>query len=81
MLQVIQTVVQEEAELWNDAQLVSHLSAQVEADGLLVGIDILQNLLTLLRWEHAEVSGADAEVWTHSYLGYTYHHAVHHAGL
>lgn len=46
-LQIIQAVVQEETELRNDAQLISHLSAQVEADSLLVGIDILQNFLTL----------------------------------
>ena len=81
MLQVIQTVVQEEAELWNDTQLVSHLSAQVEADGLLVGIDVFQNLLTLLRWEHAEVSSADAKIRAYSYLSNTYHHTMHHAGL
>ena len=30
-LQIIQAVVQEETELRNDAQLISHLSAQVEA--------------------------------------------------
>ena len=48
MLQIVQTIIQEEAELRNDTQLVSHLSTQVETDRLLVGIDILQYLLTLL---------------------------------
>ena len=47
-LQVVQAIIQEETQLWDDAQLVSYFLAQVVANGLLVRRDVLQDFLTFL---------------------------------
>ncbi len=47
-LKIVKAIVQEETKFRDDTQLISHFLAQVIANGLLAGIDILQNLLTSL---------------------------------
>ena len=48
MVDIVERVVDEKPQLRYDAQLVSHLGAQLVAYGLLVGIDIVDDFLTLL---------------------------------
>src|SRR3712207_433778 len=80
-LYVVQTVVDEEAQLRNDTQLIAHSLAQIVAYGLLVGDDVLEYLLTFIAGENAQIGGANAEVGTYFHPGDAHHDAVHHAGL
>ena len=57
-VQIVEGVVDEEAKFGDDAQLVVYTLPQFVADGLLVGIDVLQQLFPLFRWEYAEIRRA-----------------------
>ena len=48
VVDVVEAVVDEEAQLGDDAQLVVHASSQFVPDALFVGCDILQQLLTVV---------------------------------
>ena len=80
-LNIIERVVHEEAQFGDDTQLVAYACAKLVADGLLVGCDVAENLVSLLRREHAEVSGENAEVGRHAATCYADHYAVHGASL
>ena len=62
VLNVIERVVDEEAQLGDDAQLVAHPCTQFVTDGLFVLLDILHQLLTSLTGEDAQVSGTHTQV-------------------
>lgn len=48
MLQIVEGIVEEEAQFGNDAQLFAHSASQFKAHGLLIGRDILQCFGTFL---------------------------------
>ena len=81
MLDIVERVVNEEAQLGYDAQLVAHACSQLVAYGLFTGVDVLHYLIALVGREDAEISCADAEVGRHATLGHAHHHAVHHSCL
>ena len=80
-VQIVEGVVDEEAKFGDDAQLVVYTLSQFVADGLLVGIDVLQQLFPLFRREYAEIRRADAEVGAYLHTCDTDQYAVHHACL
>ena len=46
-INVVERVIDEESQLRHDTQLVPHLRTQFVSDGLYVGVDVRQDLLTL----------------------------------
>ena len=78
---IVQRVVDEEAQLGHDAQLIANALTQSIANLLAVLLNVLKQLLALLRRENAEVGGADAEVGRDLCSGYRHHHTMHSAGL
>ena len=59
---IVEAVVDKEAQFRDDAQLVSDTCAQLISDLFVAGIDVLQDLLTLLTGEDGEVGRADAVI-------------------
>ena len=78
---IIQRVVDEELQLRNDTQLLSHACAQFVANLPLVVIDVLHNLLGAFAGEYTQVSTTDAKVGTYAAGAYTNQHTTHGAGL
>ena len=76
VLDIVQRVVYEEAQFWNDAQLLAQTLAKVESHGLHVGIDILQQFLSTCGREDAQVDGSHTEVGTDAYVGHRDEHPV-----
>ena len=70
VLDIVQGIVDEEAQFWYDAQLFSQTLAQIETHGLHVGIDVFQQFLPPLRWEDAQVDGCHTEVGTDADIGH-----------
>ena len=62
MFDVIEAVVDEELEFRNDAELLADSCAKLEANLLLIGVDVLHNLCCLLAGEDAEIDAALAQV-------------------
>ena len=81
MLYVVERVVNEEAQLGNDAQLVSDACTQFVAYGLGIGIDVVDDLFAPFGGEDAQISGADAQVGTDACACHRHHDASHHACL
>ena len=67
MFDIVQTVVDKEAQFRDDAQLVPDACAQLIPDLFVAGIDVLQDFLALLTGKYGEVGRADAQVG--GYLG------------
>lgn len=76
MLYIVERVVEVEAQLRDYSQLVVYPSAKVVAYRLLVGIDVLEQLLRLLRREDAEIGRADTEVRAYTYTCDTYQYTM-----
>ena len=81
MLDVVQRVVDEEAQLGHDAQLMAHALSQSEANLLTVFLDVLEQFLALFRREDAQIGCADAQVGRDLGSCHADHHAVHSACL
>ena len=64
MVDIIQAVVDEKAQLRNDAQLVVDTTSELIADALLVGLDVAEQLFRLCRREDAQISRTNAQVRT-----------------
>ena len=62
MLDVVERIVNKETQLGNDAQLIPYSCSQFVPNGLLVCLDIRQQLLSFVAGEDAEIGGADAQV-------------------
>ena len=62
MFDVIQRIVDEELQLRDDAKLLTYSFAELEANLLLVGVDVLHNLLSLLAREDAEIDATYTQV-------------------
>ena len=62
MFDVIEAVVDEELEFWNDAELLADTGAKFVANLALVGVDVLHDFLCLLAGEDAEIDAALAQV-------------------
>ena len=59
---VVEGVIDEELEFWDYPQLVAHTLAYLIADGLLVVVYVFDYLLSLVRWEYAQICPHDAQV-------------------
>ena len=77
MFDVVEAVVDEELEFGDDAQLLAHSCAKVEANLLLVGIDVLHNLLCLLAWEDAEIDATHTQIGTDAASTHAHQNASH----
>jgi len=62
MFDVIEAVVDEELEFWDDAELFADTGAKFVANLALVGVDVLHDFLCLLAGEDAEIDAALAQV-------------------
>ena len=76
MLCVVQRVVDEELQLWDDAQLVADTCAQLVAHGLGVGVNVLQDFFGAFRREDAEVAACHAQVGADAHDADRHQHAV-----
>ena len=81
MFNVIQRIVDEELEFRDDAQLLAHSCAKLEANLLLIGVDVLYYLLCLLAWKDAEIDATHAQVGTDAASTDAHQHASHCTGL
>ena len=81
MVDVVEGVVDEEAQFGDDAHLVADARAQLVADGLHVRVDVLDDFLAALAGEYAQVGGADAQVGRYLGARNADHDAVHGARL
>lgn len=77
MLNVVERVINEEAELGNDAELIVHTPSQLIADTLLIGLNVFQQLVGPFGWEDAQMSRADTQVGRHACGGDADEHTVH----
>ena len=59
-INIVQTIVNEEAQLWDDAELVAYTLTEVIANHRLISGDILDYFISLFRREDAEIGRADA---------------------
>ena len=81
MFHVVQAVVHEELELWDDAELLAYAGTEFEANLLLVRVDVLHNLLSLFAWEDAEIDAAHAQVGTDAASADAHQHPSHRTRL
>ena len=81
MFNVIQRIVDEELEFRNDAELLADSCAKLEANLLLIGVDVLHYLLCLLAGKDAEIDAANAQVGTDAANTDAYQDASHRACL
>jgi len=79
--EIVERVIDEETQFWYYAQLVSYSLSEVVTYCGGVLLYVLQQFVTTLRGEDAEVCSADAEVWRYLHSCYAYHYAVHLACL
>ena len=75
-LNIVETVVLEETQFGDDAQLVVNPLAEVVAYGLLVLAYVFEEVFCFLRREDAEISRADAQVRTYLYARHAYEDAM-----
>ena len=81
MFNVIQRIVDEELEFRNDAELLADSCAKLEANLLLIGVDVLHYLLCLLAWEDAEIDATHAQVGADAASTDAHQNASHRTGL
>lgn len=79
--QIVQRVVHEELQFGDDAQLMTHTGAQLEAYGLHVPIDVLDDFFAPLRGEYAEVGPCYAHVGADAHGADGNQYAGHGLGL
>ena len=76
MLNVVETIINEESQLRDDTQLISHTCTKLVAYSLLVGRDVLYYLFALFRRENAKICSTDTEVWTDANSCYAYQYTI-----
>lgn len=62
MVDVVERVINEEIEFGNFAKLETDFLAEIEADGLGVGLDVIEDFLAVAGRENAEIDTGRAEV-------------------
>lgn len=67
VLNVVERIVDEELEFWDDAKLMTFEIAESKANLACLCIDVLKQFLSLVGWEDAEVCLSYREVWTYAY--------------
>lgn len=63
VLNIVEGVIDEELEFWDDAKLMAFKVAKSEANLTCLSIDVLEYLLCLVGWEDTEVCLCNREVW------------------
>ena len=67
MLDVVEGVIHEEAQLRNDAQLEAQTLPKLVSHALDVAVDVVDDLLAFFRGEHAQVDAAHTHVGADAY--------------
>ena len=62
ILGIVEAVIDEELEFWDDAQLVSRALSQLIANLADVGVDVVADFLSTFAGKNAQVATADAHV-------------------
>ena len=77
VLDIIKRVIDKEAQLGDNSQLVSHARTQFVAYGFLVSRDVLYQFFRLLGRKYAQICRADAKVGTDAAARNAHHRAPH----
>lgn len=81
VFEIVQTIVYEELEFGDDAELMAHSLTEFKTNGRDIAVDVGHNLFAALRGEYAEIGAADAHVGADVALAHRNERACHRLSL